>query len=136
MFYRAAASLAKDRFNKEMNRIRAKLLARQGWFVFLLGQQKEGQEYLLESVEILRQQEDHLALANSLNYLAAATTGLGDYQAARQFVEVGLSLGEINGDRNSVAISNNILSQIAYPLGDLSQSKHYCEVGLAIGESA
>jgi DNA-binding SARP family transcriptional activator/predicted ATPase len=134
MFYRAAASLAKDRFNKEMNRIRAKLLARQGWFVFLLGQQKEGQEYLLESVEILRQQEDHLALANSLNYLAAATTGLGDYQAARQFVEVGLSLGEINGDRNSVAISNNILSQIAYPLGDLSQSKHYCEVGLAIGQ--
>jgi tetratricopeptide (TPR) repeat protein len=111
-------------------------LARQGWFTFQIGRQREGRDLLAESLAILRPLAATQALVFSLNYLAAVTYHRGDYDEAQRLSEEGLALSRAGGDRYGEAIARNILSQIFYLLGRYPEAKRYGRESLGIWGNA
>ncbi len=132
LFGFATGTLAAEREKTQVNVVWAKLRARQGWFTFLLGKQKEGLDQLLESIEVLRIDGDPVDLAYSLSFSAAALTVLGDYEAAKRTADEALAINEKLQDAYGCAISNNILSQLAYQQADYRAAKRHSEVSLQL----
>ena len=136
-FERAAAALknSPEAMASPANQIvLGKLLARQGWFIFQLGQYEPAIELLHHSLEILRHTGDagRPALAFPLNYLGAAHRHLGEYQLAEQHLGECLAICRETGDRFGEGVALTILGQAAYLKGDYAQARHYCEDSLSI----
>ncbi|MCB0164289.1 MAG: tetratricopeptide repeat protein [Anaerolineae bacterium] len=111
-----------------------KLLARQGWFIFQLGQYEQAIDLLHRSLDILRHAGDagRSALAFPLNYLGAAHRHLGEYKLAEQHLEECLDICRESGDRFGEGVALTILGQAAYLKGDYAQARQLCEASLAI----
>ncbi|MCB0210432.1 MAG: tetratricopeptide repeat protein [Anaerolineae bacterium] len=136
-FERAASALEKsgDTAASAANPIVwGKLLARQGWFVFQLGQYEPAIELLHHSLEILRQAGDAArpALAFPLNYLGAAHRHLGEYQLAEEHLVECLEICREIKDRFGEGVALTILGQAAYLKGDYEQARQLCQESLAI----
>ncbi|MCP5097446.1 MAG: tetratricopeptide repeat protein, partial [Chloroflexi bacterium] len=129
LFTRAITQLSKEKLPPT---IYGKLLARQGWFTFLLGQHTLAHVLLHQSLQTLRSQNATAEMSFNLNFLAVVTYTLGDYDQATQLCQEGLAISKAHQDRYSIAIANNILSQITLFQGKYDQSRHYCETSLAI----
>ncbi len=108
-----------------------KLLARQGWFIFHLGQHVAGQALLAQSLMILRSLGAVAELIFPLNYLAAVTSYLGEYEVAQQLCHEALALSRSASDQHGAAIANNILGQIAYLQGQYGEARQHCQTSLA-----
>lgn len=111
-----------------------KLLARQGWFTFQLGQHEAAKALLNESLTLLRSL-DSTARGETifpLNYLGAVHRHLGEYELARQLCQESLALCREMGDTLGLTIALNILGQVAYLEGDYSQSRQLCQESLAL----
>lgn len=105
-----------------------KVLARQGWFTFHLGQQIEARELLEQSLTILRALDLPRELVFPLNYLAAVTSYLGAYTEAQQLGQEGLMVSQGSGDWYGEITAKNILGQIAYSLGHYEEARcHFQE---------
>ncbi len=108
-----------------------KLLARQGWFIFHLGQHVAGQALLAQSLMILRSLGAVAELIFPLNYLAAVTSYMGKYEVAQQLCHEALALSRSASDQHGAAIANNILGQIAYLQGQYGEARQHCQTSLA-----
>lgn len=106
------------------------LQAHQGWFTFLLGQQKEGIKLLEGSLAQLEGGEETAVYPTS--YLAAAYQLIGQLDPATQTANTGLALSQTHQNSVYQAINNNILSQIAYQQGAYDEARRYGETSLSI----
>ena len=111
-----------------------KLLARQGWFTFYLGQQREAQRLLTESLAILRPLSEPSALPFSLNYLGAVEYYLGHYDVAQALCQENLTLTQQLDDRYGMAIAHNIAGLIAYRQKQYDTARHFSQQSLAIAQ--
>ena len=111
-----------------------KLLARQGWFVFQLGQHEPAKMLLQKSLALLRTEgkSARQALVFPLNYLGAVHRHLGEYDLAKTCLEESQVICQEYDDRLSLTISLTILAQIAYLQGDYEQAKALCEQSLVL----
>lgn len=125
------ATLAAQNAQPATQRTWGKLLARQGWFTFHLGQQVAAQALLAQSLTILRSAGVVTELIFPLNYLAAVTSYLGEYAVAQQLCHEALALSRSTGDQHGAAIANNILGQIAYLQGRYGEARQHCQTSLA-----
>ncbi len=131
-FAAAAAALAPAADDPETLRVYAVVLARQAWFVFHEGQQRQARELLERSVALLRAAGAQSDLVFSLNYLGAVCAYLGDYTATRTLCQEGLALARQLDDHYGSAVACNILGQAAYSQGEYAAAQNWSEQSLAI----
>jgi predicted ATPase/DNA-binding CsgD family transcriptional regulator len=112
----------------------ARLLARQGWFVFHLGHPADARALLEQSLPVLRDAGDVPELAWALSYLGAVCTYLGDYAATEALCRESLTLGEDSGDPYAQVIALSVLCQNAYERGDYAAAAGWGERSLALEE--
>jgi predicted ATPase/DNA-binding SARP family transcriptional activator len=112
--------------------VAGKLLARQGWFAFQVGQQAEGRELLRRSLTILRTLAAADELVTPLNHLAAVTYYAGDYAEANRLAEEALTISAARGDSYGVAVAKTILGQIAFLVGRYEEAQRHSRESLAI----
>lgn len=136
IFRHAAAQLADAQapaaVSMRKRTILAKVLGRQGWFLFHLGQHNRAQTLLNQSVELLLSLGARAEAVFSLNYLGAVLRHLGDYEAAQRYINESLAICRANGDRFGVSVALNILGQIAYLQGDFAAVQRFCQESLAL----
>lgn len=136
IFRRAATQLAGSQAPAAMSTrkrtILAKMLGRQGWFLFHLGQHTQAQTLLRESADMLLTLSARAEAVFSLNYLGAVLRHSGDYEAAQRTINESLAICRANGDRFGLSVAYNILGQIAYLQGDFAAVRHYCQESLAL----
>jgi tetratricopeptide (TPR) repeat protein len=131
-FTLAAGKLPEFKAGNRANIVWSRLVASQGWFVFLRGHQQEGQQLLQSSIEQLRNHEETSILSESMGFLAVVTYSLGNYDRADQLAREALNLSESFGDRNGMIMGNNILSQINYLLGNYPEARQFSEQALKL----
>jgi predicted ATPase/DNA-binding winged helix-turn-helix (wHTH) protein len=85
----------------------------------------------LEAVLRLAGTERTQERARVAQFLGALISAQGDYQAAKRFLELGLSLYEDSGDQLGVAACLNALAITARDRGDYSSAQSYFERSLA-----
>lgn len=132
------SSIANRKFAESI--VLGKLLARQGWFTFQLGQHETAKALLQEALALLRQanlenlQSSNLqsALIFPLNYLGAVYRHLGEYETARQSLEESQTICQELGDQAGLGIALTILAQIAHLQGDYSQARQLGRESLTI----
>jgi len=132
LFALAASTLAAEKHNAHVRAIWAQVAARQGWFMFLLGQQQAGRDLLVQSAAILRETGPQPALVYALNFNAATLSIAGDYASAETLAQEARALSGADDDPYGHVIAHNILSQIAFQEGDLESARRYCEEALAM----
>lgn len=110
----------------------ANLLARQGWFVFHTGRQREAQDMLQRSLALLRAQQAHADMVFALNYLAAVCAYLGEFERTRRLGDESLALTEALGDQYGRAVTFNVLGQAAYDQGQYEAAQTYSQQSLRI----
>jgi predicted ATPase/DNA-binding CsgD family transcriptional regulator len=110
----------------------AKMLAREGWFVFHGGRQREAQSMLARSLALLRGLEAGAELVWALNYLAAVCSYLGEYRTTETLCQESLALADRIGDVYGRVIALSVLCQTAYEHGDYTAAKAWGEQSLAL----
>ncbi|MDQ4075260.1 MAG: tetratricopeptide repeat protein, partial [Chloroflexota bacterium] len=109
-----------------------KVLARQGWFTFHLGRQREAKTLLEQSLTILRGLDAQADMVFTLNYLGVVCAYLGEDEATRTLCQESLELAQSVGNAYGEAIACNILGQTAYDRGAYVEAKAWCQQSLAI----
>lgn len=109
-----------------------RLMAREGWFVFHGGRQREAQAMLQRSVAIFRAAEAPADLVWALNYLAAVGSYLGEYAASADLARESLALTQGQGDTYGRVIALSVLCQIAYEQADFVAARAWGEQSLAL----
>lgn len=132
LFREAAQRLSWDAPDPVEVHTLARLQARQGWFTFHLGQQKESLRLLNLSLLAVRRQGDHQEIAFCLNYLGAIMRHQGKYQEALAYLQEALHLAQTSGDKYGASISLNTLGQTAFMQEDYPLARHYCQEGLRL----
>lgn len=111
-----------------------KLLARQGWFTFQLGQHEQAEKLLHQGLDLLRQ-AGPAALGETvfpLNYLGAVYRHLGHYEAAQKYLQESLAACQETGDNFGLTVALNILGQVAYLQGDYTEAQRFCQESLSL----
>jgi DNA-binding CsgD family transcriptional regulator/tetratricopeptide (TPR) repeat protein len=108
------------------------VLARQGWFVFHLGRQREARTLLEQSLAVLRSLDARAEMVFALNYLAAVCSFLGEYQSTRTLAEESLKLTEASDDQYGRVVACNILGQMSYDLGEYAAAQAWGQQSLTI----
>jgi tetratricopeptide (TPR) repeat protein len=109
-----------------------KILSRQGWFLFHLGQVTQAQALLQQSAERLLAAGARAEAVFALNYLGALHRHQGDSVAARHCLNQSLTLCREINDRLGQSIALNILGQIAYLEEAYDEAQRFCHESLAI----
>ncbi|MCP4359926.1 MAG: tetratricopeptide repeat protein [Chloroflexi bacterium] len=110
--------------------IQAKIRARQGWFLFHLGQQQESIWLLNESMQFFRQHGITSQLIFTLNYLGAVMHHQGRYDEAYIYLTEARQLAQSNGDQYQASLSLNILGQLMFAVGEYTAAYQYCQEAL------
>jgi predicted ATPase/DNA-binding CsgD family transcriptional regulator len=131
-FQAASAALATHRSLPDVQRVWAHALARQAWFIFYVGQQREAQALLEQSITALRALGARAELIFSLNYQGAVCSYLGEYATTEALCREALELAQALGDRYGQAIASNILGQAAYDQGQYAAAQNWSQQSLAI----
>ncbi|GIK38497.1 MAG: transcriptional activator [Chloroflexota bacterium] len=120
--------------NRKSKIVLGKLLARQGWFTFQLGQHEAAKALLHEGLGVLRRLGSAARGETifPLNYLGAVHRHLGEYELARQMCRESMALCREMADTLGLTIALNILGQVAYLEGDYSRSRQVCQESLAL----
>ncbi len=131
-FAAAADALAGQSGNTAAAVAWAHTLARQGWFTFHTGRQREAQALMERSLVALRALDARAEMIFPLNYLGAVCAYLGDYATTEQLCREGLAIAEALGDRYGQAIACNIVGQAAYDQGQYQAAQSWSQQSLAI----
>jgi predicted ATPase/DNA-binding SARP family transcriptional activator/uncharacterized protein HemY len=123
---RAAAALAGN------EGLLGRLLARQAWFTFRLGQYQEARAQAEQSLVLLRPlgKPEEEALAHLT--LGVVTDEMGEYDPARAHLEASLALYEQAGDRWGLARALDHLGGLARMIGEYEQAEAYYARCLAL----
>ena len=128
---RQGKSVGQER-TKQNELLLGKLLSRQGVFCHRLGLYERAQGLLEESLAWLRQGEDLMETALSLNNLGLVIEALGKYAEAKQLYQESFSIRREIGDRWAMALSLNNLGNLAYRLGEYMEAKELYQESLAM----
>lgn len=131
-FAAAADALAAQQASPAVAQVWAHALARQGWFTFHIGRQREAQALLERSLAALRALDARAEMIFPLNYLGAVCAYLGEYAATEALCREGLAIAQSLGDRYGQAIACNILGQAAYDQGQYSVAQSWSQQSLAL----
>ncbi len=131
-FQAASAALTTQQGLPDVQRVWAHALARQAWFIFYIGQQREAQALLEQSIATLRALGAQAELIFSLNYQGAVCSYLGEYATTEALCREALELAQALGDRYGQAIASNILGQAAYDQGQYAAAQAWSQRSLAI----
>lgn len=131
MFGSALAALPEPRVDAD-KLAWSKLLARQAWFIFHLGRQREAQALLEQSLATLRQLGVPGELVFPLNYLAVVCSYLGEYQRTDELCAESLALTTELDDRYGRAVACNIMAQAAYDQAYYALARSWSEQSRAI----
>ena len=112
--------------------IHAKVQARQGWFVFHLGNYDESLALLQSSLTTLRALDATSDMIFNLNYLGAVARHLGDYGQGKEWLTEARAQAEQHHEQLGLSIALNILGQIASLEGDLPAAQELCQQALAV----
>ena len=133
LFREAAHRLSWDSAQPSEVMTLVRLQARQGWFTFHLGQQKESLRLIQRSLAYLREhQANDPEIAFCLNYLGAIMRHQGKYQEAHSHLEQAHQLAQAAGDLYGASISLNTLGQTAYLQEDFALARQYCQEALRL----
>ncbi len=112
--------------------LRARALLAMGRLSRKQGDLTQAQALLSEGLALYEQVEDKWGIAETLNILATAKYGAGEYGAARPLWERALaSFREVN-DESGIARTLNNLGEMARARGDYKSARTYYEQGLAV----
>lgn len=109
-----------------------KVIGRQGWFTFHIGQHQQAKQLLHRSLKILQDSDAKSEIAFSHNYLGAINRHLGDYANAEIHLKHALQIYRQLKDEFGITVSLNILGQLAYLAGDYKEARLLCDESLAI----
>jgi predicted ATPase/DNA-binding SARP family transcriptional activator len=116
--------------------ILGKILARQGWFTFQLGQHEPAKRLLQKSLALLSSLNDNTEARQeavfALNYLGSLHRHLGEYWPAQQYLQESMAICREAGDRFGLSVALNILSQVAYLEGDYTQARQLGQESLVL----
>jgi predicted ATPase/DNA-binding NarL/FixJ family response regulator len=136
MFRAAAEALSGRATSRDQERgaalAYAKVLARQGWFTFHLGRQREARALLEQSLAALRAIGAGAEMIFALNYLAVVCAYLGEYEQTQTLCDESLAITQATGDVYGRAVACNILGQAAYDRGDFATARLWSQQSLAI----
>ncbi len=130
-FRSASQALAGGQENPAARLAWGKMLAREGWFTFYLGRQREAKQLLEQSLALLRPLDAPAELVFALNYLAAVCSYLGEYQATQALCRESLQLATALDDQHGQAVACNILGQAAYDHGNYAEAQQWHQQSLA-----
>ncbi len=132
MFGSAQASLAARRDEPGVELAWCILLAREAWFVFQLGRQREAQSLLEQSLAAMRPLDAGAELVFPLNYLAVVCSYLGEYGRTDELCHESLAITAALDDRYDRAVACNILGQAAYDQAQFEAARSWSEQSRAI----
>jgi len=130
-FGRASQTLSKAA-SAQAQVVLGRLLARQAWFIFHLGQHTQARDQLQQSLQLLRQANASTETVFCLNYLAAIFRHLGEYGQAKDALEESLAICQTTEERFGASIALNILGQVASLQGDYATARDLCRQALAL----
>ena len=117
----------------ETRKVLGRVLVRQGWFCWRLGQYGKSKEALRQSLACFRhgardtQGEEGFALSQ----LGFIEWYMGDYDEAKSLLQQSLALGKETGAW-FLTVSFAGLSHVARSLGDYAEAKKWCHEGVAL----
>ncbi len=88
------------------------------------------------SVAILRETDDHWALAWALHLSGDVASGTGDYEAARVRYEESLTLRRAIGDKLGMVHTLGQLGLVFYRQGDYARAARVCEQSVTLGRES
>jgi predicted ATPase/DNA-binding CsgD family transcriptional regulator len=133
MFGAARAALAPLNTGSKTSRLAwARLVVREGWFIFLMGRQRGARSMLEQSLAELRQGAEQADIIWALNYLGAICSYLGDNETTDQLGREALELADSAGDIYGRVVALSVLCQSAYEAGDYAQARLWGEQSLEI----
>ncbi len=122
--------------NRADKLLHGRLLARQGWFTFQVGQQEQAKARLRQGLALLREVsgtgQARRESGFALNYLGAIHQHTGEHALARQYLLESLAICQEEEDIFGLSIALNILSQVAYLQGDYSQARRLGQESLSL----
>jgi predicted ATPase/DNA-binding SARP family transcriptional activator/Tfp pilus assembly protein PilF len=121
-----------DENTPEIQRLLAKVLARQGGFAQRMGEARKARELLERSLAISRLNDDKGEIAICLNYLGELTRLRGEYTQARKLVEESIQLCKETGEFRRLGRATNLLGIIAALTGDYAEAQEHFQEGLSI----
>lgn len=108
------------------------VVAREGWFVFHLGDQVTARTFLDRSIHLLRSSGARAELVFALNYQGAVCSYLGEYAMTEALCAECIAICEAEGDEYGRAVASNILAQAAYARHDDASARRWSEQSLRI----
>jgi DNA-binding SARP family transcriptional activator len=121
--------------NAETQRIWAKLLARQGWFAYHIGQHGTAEAMLRQSLELLRPLPSPAELIFPLSHLAVKLSNDGMHAMANQLADEALAAARACGDLRGIAVAETVLSQIAFSGGDYAAAERHARQSLVVEQT-
>ncbi len=130
---RAGAALAPLGTGSNASRLAwARLVVREGWFIFPMGRQRGARSMLEQSLAELRQGGEPADIIWALNYLGAVCSYLGDNAMTDQLGREALALADGADDIYGRVVALSVLCQSAYEAGDYVQARLWGEQSLEI----
>jgi diguanylate cyclase (GGDEF)-like protein len=105
-----------------------------GYFEFSAGRYERALSQLSEALEIGRELEDHILVRDSLNFLGAVCTSLGDYAQGVEYVQSTLNQSRLADDEPGVASSLTNLGLLHHHLGQDEEAVGYHRESVRISQ--
>ncbi|MEW6403852.1 MAG: tetratricopeptide repeat protein, partial [Chloroflexota bacterium] len=112
-----------------------RLLTRLGRLEIYLGGQARAEEYLLESLEVLKGFPTAMEYGSTLGYLGIICHYRGQYAQAQEYAHASLRISKETSNQDGEAFSLNLLGNLAQAQGDYSAAKDYFLRHLALREA-
>lgn len=103
--------------------LKAKAIARQGWFSFHLGKFHESEDLFEQSLSILEENNQNKEILFTLNYRAAIAMHRGEYELAKSLLEKSQSICKQVGAVYEYGIAHNILGRTLHLTGFYDDAK-------------
>jgi predicted ATPase/Tfp pilus assembly protein PilF len=136
IFREAAAVITQEQadFNTEV--LRAKLVSRQGRFLFQLGEYAKARSLLETSLLVLRAADSRGEVAYCLQNLADVAASQGNFTESEKLAREGLSISKCMGDRAGMGTALNNLGVVFYHQQGYEEAEKLFQESLSVSRAA
>jgi tetratricopeptide (TPR) repeat protein len=136
IFGHAAKVVAREPSDSGTELLRAKLLSRQGRFLFQLGDFGRARSLLETSLTLLRAADSRGEIAYCLQNLADVAAMQGDIAESEQLAREGLRISKCMGDRAGMGTALNNLGVVFYHRQEYDEAEKLFQESLSVSRSA
>jgi predicted ATPase/Tfp pilus assembly protein PilF len=136
IFGGAASAMTRDQADFDREVLRAKLLARQGRFLFQLGEYANARSLLDTSLSVLRAADSRGEVAYCLQNLADVAATQGDFTESEKLAREGLSISKCMGDRAGMGTALNNLGVVFYHRQAYQEAEKLFQESLSVSRVA